>query len=226
VTPLRWQLFKDILGVGSLSALATIQMNLTVALVTGAVGLYGIGAIAGYGIASRLDYLQIPLLFGFGTAVVTMVVTAVDAGDIARARRVAWIGAAVGGGATGIIGAAVAIVPNAWLGLFTSDPTVLATGGLYLRTVAPFYWVVGAGMMLFFASQGAKRVAWPFLGGTARLIVAGLIGWVASARFGVGLAGLFVIVATSSVLFGAVCAAAVKLSDWSVSGGLGGKHRS
>jgi Na+-driven multidrug efflux pump len=83
---LERRLFADILGVGLLSAAGTAQFNLTVLLVTGAVGLFGADALAGYGIASRLDYLLIPLLFGLGTAVVTMVGTNVGAGAIARAR--------------------------------------------------------------------------------------------------------------------------------------------
>jgi putative MATE family efflux protein len=214
VTPLRWRLFKDILGVGSLSALGTVQTNLTVALVTGAVGLYGTEAIAGYGIASRLDYLLIPLLFGFGTGTLTMVGTAMGAGDLARARRVAIVSAAIGAAATGLIGMVVAIAPNLWLKLFTSDPAVLATGAQYLRTVAPFYAFFGAGMMLYFASQGAKRVTLPFFGGTARLILAGGIGWYASARFGLGLPGLFAIVAAAQVMFALVSAITFRPRAW------------
>jgi putative MATE family efflux protein len=205
VTPLRWPLFKDILGVGTLSALSTIQTNLTVALVTGAVGLYGTAAIAGYGIASRLDYLLIPLLFGLGTAAVTMVGTAIGAGDIERARRVAWTAAAMGALVTGAIGGVVALFPNLWLGLFSNDPAVLAMGAQYLRIVAPFYCLFGVGMMIYFSSQGAQRVLVPVLGGTFRLVFAGIIGWIAAARFGLELTGLFAIVAGAHVIFAATC---------------------
>jgi Na+-driven multidrug efflux pump len=55
IVPLRGRLFKDILGVGLLSAIGTVQVNLTVIFVTAAVGRFGADAIAGYGIASRLD---------------------------------------------------------------------------------------------------------------------------------------------------------------------------
>ena len=202
------------MGVGGLSAIGTIQANLTVALVTGAVGLYGSAAIAGYGIASRLDYLLIPLLFGFGTGVVTMVGANVGAGQAARARRIAWVGAVLGGGATGVIGFLAAAFPHAWTGLFSTDEEVLATSALYLRTVAPFYILVGAGYMLYFASQGADRVFWPVLGSTGRLLIAGVLGWLAASWFAVGLTGLFAIVAASSVLFAAVCLAAVGAGQW------------
>jgi putative MATE family efflux protein len=91
---LRWPLFRDILKVGLLAALNTIQLNLMVLLVTAAVGRFGVDAIGGYGTASRLDYVLIPILFGLGTAIVTMVGTNIGAGQragqenrLARDRR-------------------------------------------------------------------------------------------------------------------------------------------
>lgn len=138
IVPLRGRLFKDILGVGFLSAVGTVQVNLTVTFVTAAVGRFGPDAIAGYGIASRLDYIQIPLLFGLGTAVVTMVGLSIGAEQPARARRTAWTGAALAFGITELIGLAVTIFPHVWLGLFSDEPRVLALGTLYLRSVAPF----------------------------------------------------------------------------------------
>ena len=54
----------DILKVGVPTAVNTVLTNLTVILVTGAVGLFGTTALAAYGIASRLDYVMIPILFG------------------------------------------------------------------------------------------------------------------------------------------------------------------
>jgi Na+-driven multidrug efflux pump len=60
-----------------------------VLLVTAAVGRFGVDAIGGYGTASRLDYILIPLLFGMGTAVLTVVGTNVGAGEFHRARRAA-----------------------------------------------------------------------------------------------------------------------------------------
>ncbi|MBV8779003.1 MAG: MATE family efflux transporter, partial [Alphaproteobacteria bacterium] len=55
---LRWALFADILRVGAVAAVNTLQTTLTVALTTGLVGLSGgAAAIAGYGTGSRLEYL-------------------------------------------------------------------------------------------------------------------------------------------------------------------------
>ncbi len=47
----RWPLFRDILRVGAVGALITVQTNLTIAIATGFVGRFGPAAIAGYGTA-------------------------------------------------------------------------------------------------------------------------------------------------------------------------------
>jgi putative MATE family efflux protein len=208
------RLFVDVLRVGGLSALATIQSNLTVVLVTGAVGLFGTNAIAGYGIASRLDYLMIPLVFGLGAATLTMVGTNIGAEQLARAERIAWVGAFLAAGVTETIGLLAAIFPHGWLGLFTAEPDVLATGSVYLRTVAPFYGFFGLGLLLYFAGQGAGRVIWPVLAGLMRLVIAALGGWFVVAELGDGLTALFGLVAAATVAYGGLTAAALLVKGW------------
>jgi putative MATE family efflux protein len=215
ITRPNQRLFRDILGVGMLSAIGTVQLNITVTFVTGLIGLFGADAIAGYGIASRLDYLQIPILFGLGTAVVTMVGANVGAGQLARARRVAWIGVAVGFGLTEGLGLLVAVFPRLWLDLFSDDVGVLAVGSLYLRIVGPTYGAVGLGMMIYFASQGAKRVLWPVLAGTARMVVVISAGIMMAGLLETSPAKLFLIVAGTALLFGIVTAASMFGRRWS-----------
>ena len=53
---LRWLLFREILRVGAVAAVITLQTNLTIAIATGLVGRFGPAAIAGYGTGSRLEY--------------------------------------------------------------------------------------------------------------------------------------------------------------------------
>src|SRR6202000_973869 len=103
IAPLRWKLFADILKVGVPTAVNAMMTNLTVILVTGAVGLFGTKAPAGYGISSRLDYIMIPLLFGISTATLTMVGVNMGAGQVARAKKIAWTGGVAGLVLTGSI---------------------------------------------------------------------------------------------------------------------------
>ena len=207
IGPLRWRLFAAILKVGLVSAVGTLVANLTVVVVTGVVGRFGADAIAGYGAASRLDYVQIPFLFGLGTAVVTLVGINVGAGRHARARRIAWTGALIGAAACETIGLLAAVFPDAWTGIFSRDPAVLAVGATYLHRVAPAYGAVGLGMLLYFAAQGTGRMLVPFVAGASRLAVAACLGWLIVARFGADLPHLFLVVAAGAVMFGAVNAA-------------------
>jgi MATE family, multidrug efflux pump len=211
---IRWSLLSDILRVGLPGSLNTIQANLTVVLLTGLAGPFGTVALAGYGMGARLEYLLIPLVFGLGSALVTMVGTNVGAGQLARAQRIAWVGAAVAGAMTGGIGLAAAVFPRAWLGLFSEQPDVLGIGTTYLHLVGPAYGFVGLGLALYFASQGAGRVLWPLVAGFARLLTAAVGGWLAIHWLGGGLAGLFLAIALSLIVFGTTVAVAIRAGAW------------
>jgi putative MATE family efflux protein len=210
----RPRLFADILRVGAPGALNTVLTNLTIVVVTGLVGSYGTYALAGYGMGARLEYLLIPLVFGFGSALVTMVGTNVGAGHVARAERVAWVGAALAGGVTGAIGLTAAAAPSLWLGLFTTEPEVLAVGARYLRLVGPCYAFFGLGLALYFASQGAGRLLWPLAAAALRLAIAGGGGWLITRAFGAGLDALFAIIALALIAFGSTVAVAIRRGAW------------
>lgn len=159
--PLRRDHFKLILGVGLLSSLNALVANLTLTIITAAVGGFGVLAIAGYGIASRLDGLLIPIIFGFGTAAITVVGTNLGAGNVARARRAAWVNALFVGALMEALGLFVAIWPGVWMQWFSADPDVLAVGARYLYIIGPIYGVSAINMALYFAGQGAGRIGWP-----------------------------------------------------------------
>jgi putative MATE family efflux protein len=213
-TPLRRTLFEEILRVGLPSALNTIQFQLLTVVVTGLVSGFGTLALAGYGVALRLEMLQIPLIFAFGSALVTMVGTNVGAGQGARARRIAWAGAAIGAAISGFFSLA-GVVPELWLERFTAEAEAVAVGSRYLALVAPVYPLFGAGLALFFASQGAGRVVWPFFAVTSRLVVTAAAGWTAIHLLDAGLTAVFVIVAAGLLLMGGGILIVVKISpEW------------
>lgn len=198
---LRSQLFKDILGVGVLASIGTIQFNLTIVIVTAAVGHFGSDAVAGYGIASRLEYLQVPLLFGLGTAIITMVGVNVGAGQVQRAQKISWIGALIAFIFTTLIGLVVATFPGLWLTIFSEDKNVLDIGTSYLQYIAPFYGFIAVGMTLYFAAIGMKRVALPVLAGTVRMVIAAFIGWIAVMYFDADLSKLFSVLVVSILIY-------------------------
>jgi putative MATE family efflux protein len=211
---LRAALFGDILRVGAVGALSTLQTTLTVALTTALVATAGgSDAIAGYGTGARLEYLLIPVVFGLGAPLVALVGTNIGAGQNARALRIALTGGALAFAMTEAIGLAAATWPQAWLGLFGDDPGMIETGSAYLRIVGPAYGFFGLGLSLYFASQGAGRLMWPILAGLLRLVVAVLGGWIALRLTG-SLAWVFAALSLGLVLYGALLAAMVASGAW------------
>ena len=208
---LRWPLFRDILRVGLVATVSSLATNLTIGVATALVGSNGSAAIAGYGTASRLEYLLVPLVFGLGAPLVAMVGTCIGAGERERALRATWIGAAIAGLLCEVVGLAAALFPRAWLSLFGTDPAMLEAGVRYLQIVGPTYGFFGFGLALYFASQGAGRLGWPLLGNVARLALGAGGGWLAL-RLGGGLPWIFAAQAGALLLYGLV-------NGWAVAGG-------
>jgi putative MATE family efflux protein len=211
---LRWALFYEILRVGGVASVTTLQTTLTIALTTALVGAAaGPDAIAGFGTGGRLEYLLVPLVFGLGAPLVALVGTNIGAGQPARALRIALIGGALAFALTESIGVAAAVWPRAWLELFGHDPRMLATGSAYLRTVGPVYGFFGLGLALYFASQGAGRLFWPLFAGMLRLLIAIGGGWIALRATG-SLGGVFAALGVALLAYGMTMAAAIGSGAW------------
>jgi putative MATE family efflux protein len=210
---LQRSLFADILRVGAVACLSPVQSVLAILIFTGLLAQLGTEALAGYGIGQRLEFLLIPIAFGIGVAAVPMVGMAMGAGQVARARRVAWVAAGVSALNLAVIGAVVTLAPDLWARLFTQDEAVLTYARQYLVTAGPAFPFFGLGLTLYFASQGAGQVIGPVLAGTVRLVlVAGAGWWLAHNQ---GTAGDFYgLVAVAMLLYGAVTAAAVAFTPW------------
>ncbi|ARV20512.1 Multidrug export protein MepA [Curvibacter sp. AEP1-3] len=170
--PLRRDHFAAILRVGLPSSVNAAMSNLALTAVTAAAGSFGVDAIAGYGIASRIDSLLVPILFGFGTAALTVVATNLGARQVARARRAAILNAIFVACLLEGLGLLLAFWPELWLGWFTHNPEVLKVGALYLLIVGPTYGLSAISMELYFAGQGASRIGWPMVATATRLAFA------------------------------------------------------
>ncbi len=210
---LERELFADILKVGAVSCISPLQSVLATLIVTGLVAHLGVLPLAGYSIGQRLEFLLIPIAFGIGVAAVPMVGMAIGAGDVARARRVAWTAGGVSAVNLGLVGLIVAVAPDLWAARFTSDAAVLEHARQYLRIAGPAFPFFGLGLTLYFAAQGSGRVLGPVLAGTLRLLlVAGVGAWLAAGQ--AEPSRYFALVAVAMVAYGLATAAAVKLTRW------------
>jgi putative MATE family efflux protein len=208
-------MFWRILSVGLVACALAGVANLTTILVTARIASHGAAAVAAYGISARLEFLMIPIAFGVGSALTALVGRAVGAGDWDGARRIAWTGALMALGVTGVIGLAVALAPRAFAGFFSTDPAVIDLAARALSFTGPAFGGFGLGMALYFAAQGAGRMGWPMAAGVSRIAVAVLGGWLLGDVAGMGLDGQFLAVALGITAYGVLTAAGVRPEVWS-----------
>lgn len=206
-------MFLDILKVGAMACLSPLQTVLTILIFTRILATFGTEILAGYGIGSRLEFLLIPITFAFGIASVPMVGLAIGAGQVARARRVAWTAAAASGLTVGLIGLVVALDPALWVSLFTRDPGVTAAAHSYFHWAGPAFVFFGMGVSLYFSSQGAARVGGPVLASTARLLIVA-IGGTSLMLAEAPAWTLFALVGGAMIVFGLSTAASVAFVRW------------
>jgi Na+-driven multidrug efflux pump len=119
-------LFRTILRIGLPGTLSPLLGNSAILIATAYVGTYGISALAGFGVAARLEFILIPIVFGIGTVLTTMAATNIGAGNPNRAIRATWTGAALVAVITGTIGITVGVFPLLWMQWFTADPEIIA----------------------------------------------------------------------------------------------------
>src|SRR6266480_2901320 len=144
--PLQWGLFAEILKVGVPGLINVVITNMSVVVLTGIAGRLGREPAIGYAMGARLEYILLPLGFGFGTAIVAMVGTNWGAKQYRRAREIAWTGAATVATTCATIGLLAALFPEVWLGLFSYDEKVIRIGTWYLHTVGPIYGRAGTAL--------------------------------------------------------------------------------
>jgi len=200
--------------VGAPSALSPILTVATIGGINILIGELGVAALAGYGIGSRIEFLLIPLVFGLGVSMNTLVGVNLGAGQLQRAVHIGWIGGISASVLTGTIGLLASLAPDLWAGLFTNDPDALASARSYLRIVGPFFAFQGLGLSLFFASQGAGTVTWPVIATFIRLAIALGGGAAALYTLDAGLDGIYLAAGIGMLTYGVITAAALKLGVW------------
>ena len=206
-------IFKDIMKVGGLGLLNSITIALTVAVVTGYVGNYGVKALAGYGLGARLELMLTPIIFGLGAALTASVSINIGSNKFNRARKIAWTGGLISFILIGLIGTIFSIFPTLWLDNFTSDADVLYFSIKYLNIVAPFYCLFGLGQALYFASQGTGKMIKPIIVGLFRFFSVITIGYI-SLIFNMTIDYIFFAVSIGLVITGIGMSLCLKGSEW------------
>ena len=173
--PLNKKSFLDIMKVGAGGLINSTTIAGTVAVVTATVSHYGIEALAGYGLGSRIEIIITPLVFGIGSVLTAAVGINAGANQMSRAKKVAWVGAIMSFIIIGVISIAVAVYPELWLNNFETNNLSEKYAILYLIIVGPFYCFFAAGQTLYFASQGTGKIFFPVIVGIIRFLTVSVV---------------------------------------------------
>jgi Na+-driven multidrug efflux pump len=190
-----------VLRVGGMSAVVSATTNLTLAIVTAYVAMGGVEALAGYGAGSRLEFLLVPLAYGIGGPVGIVISANLGAGQIERAVSASWIGVLMAGATTELIGLTAAAFPQAWIGIFSQDPSVLQVGAEYLQRVGPFFGFFGIGYALYCVGQATRRMEASVFAALLRAAIA-LLGGLVVVWLKADVTWNFIAVALGMVAFG------------------------
>ena len=209
-------LFDNIFEVAIPASVSPLLTVGTILVLTGLVGTFGTEALAGYGIGSRVEFLMIPLIFGIGTAMTSIVGANIGAKEIIRAEKVGIYGGSTAGIVSVFIGLPLALFPESWIQFFTNDPKAFEVTKQYIQLVGPFYVFQGVGLSLYFASQGANAMKWPTIATIIRFLVASIGGAISVYWLGLGIESIFISSSVAMTIFGIMIFVSIKRGAWRV----------
>ena len=207
-------LLRHIMQVFLPASLSPFLNVATIIALTAIVGQFGETALAGYGIGSRIEFLMIPLIFGLGAAMTSLVGINVGAGQIARAEKIGWIGGATAALIASFIGVFLSLTPEYWIPVFADDAAVTQVATRYFSIVGPWFGFYGFGLSLYFAAQGAGKMFWPISATMLRVVLAVGGGWLCAVQLEVGLDGVFAAAAFAMVAYGGLIGLSLHRGAW------------
>jgi putative MATE family efflux protein len=182
------ELFKQ----GFPSSLNMMTVGIGIFVITWFVARFGRDAVAGYGIATRIEQIALLPVMGLNVATLALVAQNKGAGNLERV--IETIGKALKAGILLMAGgtAAAYFCARPLMGLFTKDRAVIEIGVSYLRIEA---FVLIAYVILYTSVsvlQGLKRPAFPLAIGLLRQIILPLpVFYLLAVTLGWGLYGIW-----------------------------------
>jgi Na+-driven multidrug efflux pump len=195
--------WRSILYVGLPAALTNLIMPASMALVTRLVASFGVAAVAGFGVATRLEMIPIMFIQALGSVLVPFVGQNSGAGEVERIKSAVRFSHVV---ALGVGAVAVAVF---WLAgasiarLFNDDPEVVKTVVLYGNLVGLGWGLQGVATLTSAVFNALNRPLPSSALSLLRMAVLYVpLAWVLSRWF--GLEGIFVAGLIASVTTGGV----------------------
>ncbi|WP_111643222.1 MATE family efflux transporter [Marinimicrobium alkaliphilum] len=200
-----WQLRRSwaaIVHVGLPAVAANVIVPVASGVVLMMVAGYGTDAVAGLGIAVRIEPLCLIVFYALSGVVGPFFGQNYGAGRDDRLREALWVLGVFSLGFGLLLALVLWFAGGIVAGLFSSDPEIIAVAALYLATVPLSYGAYGLVMSVCAAFNGLGR-PWPaMLLSCARVLIVFLpLAWMAQWLW--GLHGLFLATAMANLVVGA-----------------------
>ncbi len=214
-TPPRWAAFlastRSILHVGLPAAATNAIIPLSTAMIVGILAGFGPEAVAGLGVATRIEGLSMIAFLALSAVVNPFFAANLGARRTDRLvlaldllQRFALL--------FGVVAAGLLWIVAAWLAaLFTADPAVATVARVYLRLVPLSYGAAGILMLSNAAFNGLGRPLAATAISALRMFALNVpVAWLGARWFGVP--GVFLGIATANVVVGALAAVWIRRS--------------
>jgi putative MATE family efflux protein len=149
--------WKKILYIGIPTAGTRVVMPVSVGVITRMVASFGTEAVAGFGVAMRIEFFALTVVHALSTVLLPFVGQNWGAGLMTRVREsisksnffsIAW---------GGIVFAVLALLARPIASIFNPDPVVVSTTSLYLRIVPIGYGLYGVVVLITSALNALNR---------------------------------------------------------------------
>lgn len=186
------RVYRELARQGFPASLNMLTVGLGIFVITWFLSRFGSDAVAAYGIATRLEQVALLPIMGLNIATLTLVAQNCGALLVQRVDEIISVALRAGVFVTIPVAAGAYLLAEELMGLFSSDPTVIAIGAGYLRVAA---FVFCAYVILYinvFALQGMKRPLFAIWIGLVRQVAAPVpVFWFLAILLGWGVPGIW-----------------------------------
>jgi putative MATE family efflux protein len=152
---IRFDIIKDILKIGIPSSFQMFFRTVTYMAVISLVAIFGMKAVAAYGIVMRLHMIMLMPALALGSAAATLMGQNVGACKPERARRSVWTATWFDFGIMFLLGLVFFSFSQPIISVFSKDSSLLTMGSDFLKISAFFYIFMAFGVVLNRGLSGA-----------------------------------------------------------------------